>query len=283
MSEFSIIEEEMTKYPHKFIAFKHNSAHDESWKKTVERCLSSWRLNAKVYRTVSETGFSTENFDQCIPILNDLGTKRLPSTPKEDKDITKNPFITDITEILTMKLIEHQHEGIVFPYPRVLHKELTGNQHKGIDLLGYIQTPNGHTLLIAEVMASVDQKYPATTVREHLTQLLDDTLNKGKPERLVKELEYVHDESDEVHKDVLNNFLIALFTNDIKNKEDILAVPVLVRPISKWHRDDWEPFLKVTDKFETAAIPSTLNYYAIECDCTFSELLDRVKGTAEHK
>jgi len=179
-----------------------------------------------------------------------------------------------VSFILTFT-IRDQFRDIVIPYPRVLHKELKGNQHKGIDLLGYIDTQNGHILLIIEIMASVDDNYPASTVRDHLKQLLDDTL-KGDNERLIKELEYIHDEADAEYKDVINGFLVAIIGRQFNNKDDVLAVPVMVRPVNKWNNDDWKPFLTNTEEFEKASIPSTVCYYAIEC----SELLNRIKSGA---
>lgn len=128
-------------------------------------------------------------------------------------------------------------------------------------------------------MASVDDNYPASTVRDHLKQLLDDTL-KGDNERLIKELEYIHDEADAEYKDVINGFLVAIIGRQFNNKDDVLAVPVMVRPVNKWNNDDWKPFLTNTEEFEKASIPSTVCYYAIECDCSFSELLNRIKSGA---
>lgn len=139
---------------------------------------------------MSDTGFDSKGL---MPKLNELGKKCLPVTPAEDNNITKNPFVTDVTELLAIKLIRNQNNGVVFPYPRVFHKELKGNQHKGID--------------------------------------------------------------------------------------DVWAVPVLVRPTNMWNSDDWKPFLSVTKQFEGAKIPSTVHYYAIECDCKFSELIDCIKKT----
>lgn len=278
-TEFSLIEQDISKSPHKFIAFKHHSDHDSSFLETVKSCLKAWRITADAYKNISDTGFKSDNIDKVLPLLNELGKSRLPQTPVEDKNITRCPFITDVTEIVSMGLIKSQFNNVVLPYPRVLHKELKGTQHKGIDLLGYIETQNGHILLIIEIMASVENNYPASTVRDHLKQILDHTL-KGNNERLLRELEYIHDETDDSHKDIINGFLVALCGKEFNNKEDVLAVPVMVRPVNKWNNDDWKPFLTATQEFEQAEVPSTVCYYAIECDCNFSELLNRIKTRA---
>jgi hypothetical protein len=274
--EFSLLENNTSLLPHKFIAFNHNP--DEViLREIAEQCIEAWRMNMAVYRSFSDTGFSPS---QIKPLLNELGKNRLPKTPPNDKNITKNPYITDITEILSLRLIREQHENVIFPYPRIFHKELRGNQHKGIDLIGYIKTPAGHILLIMEVMASVESQHPAGTVRDHLKQLLNKTLDSNDLGRLINELEYIHDESGDEHKDVINGFLTALLNGKFNNKEDVWAVPVLVRPINLWDNKDWFPFMKASKKFEDAKIPSTVYYYALECNCTFDKLFDSVKNAA---
>ncbi|MEA1960697.1 MAG: hypothetical protein U9N81_05355 [Bacillota bacterium] len=274
--EFSLLENNTSLLPHRFIAFNHNP--DEvNLREIAEQCLEAWRINMAVYRSISDTGFSTS---QIKPLLNELGEKRLPKTPPNDKNITKNPYITDVTEILSLRLIKEQHENAVFPYPRIFHKELRGNQHKGIDLIGYIKTPAGHILLIMEVMASVESHHPAGTVRDHLKQLLDNTLDSNDLGRLINELEYIHDEAGEEHRNVINGFLTALLNGQINNKEDVWALPVLIRPINLWAKEDWLPFMKATKKFEDAKIPSTVYYYALECNCTFDKLFDLIKNAA---
>lgn len=275
--EFSLIEKDETKSPHKFIAFKYHTDDEDSFKLTAEACLKAWRITAEVYKnSINETGFKSEHISSIITSLNALGSSRLPETPLENNNITKSPYITDITEIISMNLISSQLNDIIIPYPRVLHKEAKGNQHKGIDLIGYIETENGHILLIIEVMASVENNYPAATVKDHLKQLMDSTL-KDNNDRLIKELEYIHDEADNIYKDIINGFLVAIYGNELNNKNDVLAVPVMVRPTNKWNKNDWQPFLVATQEFEQANIPSTVCYYAIECDCNFSELLDHIK------
>lgn len=274
--EFMLLQKDFSKLPHKFACFKYNSKYEQQWKHMVKRCLQSWRLTANVYR-LENTGFDKSNISF---ILNKLGKERLPETPIEDENITKNPYITDIVEILSMKLIENQHSDVVFPYPRVLHKELEGNQHKGIDLLGYVNGNSGYILVVVEVMASVQDKYPADTVRDHLKQILDQTLADEKSNRLLKELEYIHDEAENEHKDILNNFLFDIHHNLLNSKDRVWAIPILVRPKNKWRNGEWDPFISKTKHFEKAAIPSTLFYYAIKCDCSFSELMDKVKKSA---
>lgn len=275
--EFSLIEKNETKSPHKFIAFKYHTDDEDSFSETAQTCLQAWRITADIYKNkIVDTDFKDDNISDVVTALNALGRSRLPETPIEDSDITKNPYITDITEIISMNLIGKEFSDITIPYPRVLHKEAVGNQHKGIDLIGYIETQAGHILLIIEVMASVEDKYPAATVRQHFTQLMDQTL-KNNNDRLIKELVYIHDEADDSFKDIINGFLVATYTKEFNNKEDVLAVPVMVRPINKWHNNDWKPFLTATQEFEQANIPSTVCYYAIECDCNFSELLDHIK------
>lgn len=277
-NEFSLLEKDNSLLPHKFIAFKNNS--DEvNMREIAKQCLDAWRINMAVYRSFSDTdtGFSTSHIK---PLLNKLGKKRLPATPPNDHNITRNPYITDITEILSLRLIQDQHQDVVFPYPRVFHKELRGNQHHGIDLIGYFKTPDGHILLIVEVMASIESQHPASTVRDHLKQLLDNTLDSDDLGRLIDELEYLHDESGEEHKDIINGFLSAIINGQFNNKEDVWAVSVLVRPLNLWDKKDWRPFIKAIKKFEKAKIPSTVYYYALECNCSFDKLFDLVKNAA---
>jgi|BioPla2DNA2_1021312.scaffolds.fasta_scaffold44445_2 hypothetical protein len=274
--EFSLLLEDYSLMPHRFVAFKNNPNQD-NLREIAKQCVEAWRMNMAVYTSFSDTGFSTS---QIKPLLNELGKKRLPPTPLNDENITRNPYVTDITEILSLRLVQDQHKDVVFPCPRVFHKELRGNQHKGIDLIGYIKTPAGHILLIMEVMASIELQHPAGTVREHLKQILDNTLDSNDPVRLINELEYIHDEAGDEHKYVINGFLTALLNGQFNNKEDVWAVPVLVRPINLWDKKDWLPFMKATNKFEDAKIPSTVYHYALECNCTFDKLFDLIKNAA---
>lgn len=273
--EFTKIHFDNSKHPHVFAAFRHHSNDQQSWDETVELCLQAWRLNAEAYRVVG-TGFSKRGIER---FLNGRGRKSLPKTPPEDKEITKNPFITDITEVLALKLLKKVKPGARFPHPRVLHKEARGLQHHGIDILGYEQSPDGYTLLIVEVMASVSAAHPPSTVKDHFNQL-KDTLNPQFRERLLEDLSYVHDEcTDPVDKEVLNQFIIAATAGNLKRIDGQQAVGILIRPVNLWLVTDWKPFFDNAEEFEKTTIPATVWFGAIECDSMLSALMDKIKAT----
>lgn len=273
--EFTDLVSDTSKSPHYFAAFRHHRNDAESWREVVKLCLQAWRLEARAYR-VDETGFDPSGI---TGVLNERGQRRLPDTPPEDQDITKNSFITDITEVLALRLLAKKRPGARFPYPRVLHK-VRGMQHHGIDILGYERVGDDYTLLVVEVMASVSASHPPTTVQQHYNQLVD-TLSPAFPERLLADLEFVHDEcTDPVDKDVLNQFIVRAENSALSDINGQLAVAILIRPANFWLVTDWDPFLTQTASFEASKIPATVWFGAVECDTVFSALMDQIKADA---
>lgn len=275
--EFLEMPDSVEKTPHKFRAFSHCSDHSVTWPELVEECLTAWRLKADAFRDISATGFTGSGI---ATALNELGNLLLPMTPPEDELITRNPYITDLTEILATRMLRAKRPGIRLPHPRVLHKEARGQQHKGIDLIGFEKDDGRYVLLVIEVMSSVDDDHPPTTVSEHYNQIID-TLNESPPLRLLGDLAYVHDEcTAESDKSVINGLIAALFNGSRRNLGDTVAIPVLVRPKGLWDTEDWKPFLQKAVLMEGAQIPGVVWFAGIECDCNFSGLLDHVKATA---
>ncbi len=268
--------EDNSKTPHQFAVFQYDHDHVPTWEEIVQDCLKAWKLTAPAYRDISETGFSGDDISL---ILNSRGLQRLPETPLENNKITRNPYITDITEIISMKLVKQLRPNSVFPYPRVLHKERPGIQHHGIDILGYEEGPDGFTLLIVEVMASVQNSTPPSTVREHYEQLFD-TLNPTSPDRLIEDLAYIHDEcSDDNDKNILNGFLIAAEMGQLRDRDGQVAIPILIRPVGLWAQGDWSPFFNKTTEFESANIPALVSFFVVQSNCSFSDLMNKVKST----
>lgn len=129
-------------------------------------------------------------------------------------------------------------------------------------------------------MASVEANHPPNTVKDHLKQILPDTLDAPEPERLLNDLRTVHDESSDEHKDILNGFIIATCDGSICYENSVIAAPVLIRRFDEFRLEDWKPFIEETESFETARIPSNLLYIALECHKSFSGLLDLIKESA---
>ena len=152
--------------------------------------------------------------------------------------------------MLALRFLRWKNGHIVLPYPRVLHKEVFPLQHHGIDALGYESTINGYFLYIIEVMASIDQNHPPTTVKDHLSQILDETLNIPASPRLLKDLQTVHDEATEQHKDILNGFITADMDCTISNGNSVIATPLLVKRFNEYDTKDWAPFL---DKYNRSS------------------------------
>ena len=276
---FEMIAENVAQVPHRFKAYRYDRTHGDCWREVVEGCLESWRIKADAfYKRVSETGFKQIGLDR---ILNVHGRTQLPSTPPEDHTVTKKPAITDMTEVLALKVLRWKEQEIVLPYPRALHKESFKLQHHGIDALGYREDPEGYyTLYVIEVMASVENNHPPTTVKRHLNQILPETLNAPDSERLLQDLQTVHDESSDEHRSVLNGFIIATLDGALSSTDSVMATPVLIRRYGEFHENDWAPFLESTELFEQAQIPSTLYFVAVECHDSFSGMLDLIKQTA---
>ena len=129
-------------------------------------------------------------------------------------------------------------------------------------------------------MASVEAGVPST-VRQHYRQLLDETLNERPPNRLIEDLTFVLDEvSDQTDKAVFRGFLTAVLEKRLIWKDDQIALAVLVRPHGVRDSNDWAPFLEGVDEFERAEIPATVLFISVVCDCSFSELMNRVKRAA---
>jgi hypothetical protein len=107
-----------------------------------------------------------------------------------------------------------------------LHKGSINSQHRGIDLLAYLEDEGNFSLYVIEVMASVENNHPPQTVRDHYNQLFSDTLNQDDFSRLLKELQTIHGEAADDHdKDVLNGFIAVLLAGKLNNNQDVVAVP----------------------------------------------------------
>ena len=276
---FELITENSSRDPHRFKAYRYDRTHGDCWREVVEGCLESWRIKAEAfYERLPETGFKPIGLNR---ILSNYGRTQLPPTPLEDHTVTKEPAITDMTEVLALKVLEWKEQELVLPYPRVLHKESFKLQHHGIDALGYREDPEGYyTLYVIEIMASVENNHPPVTVKRHLNQILPETLNAPDPERLLQDLQTVHDESSDEHRSILNGFIIATLDGALSSTDSVMATPILIRRHGEFHENDWTPFLKGTALFEQAQIPSTVYFVAVECHDSFSGMLDLIKQTA---
>jgi len=276
---FNLIKEKTSHLPHRFRAYRHDWTNGDCWRAVVDGFLTARRLTAAAfYGNMTDTGFLKIGLDKC---LNADGRAQLPPTPPEDSNVTKNPAITDMTEVLALEVLKWSESGIVLPYPRVLHKEFFSLQHHGIDSLGYIEQNGEFTLYVIEVMASVDSKHPPKTVKDHLNQILPDTINAASFDRLLKELQTIHDESkDDKDKNVLNGFIVATLNGSLSQNQAVIASPILIRRFNEFDESDWGPFIASKSEFEQAKIPSTVLFIAVECHDTFSGLLDLIKQSA---
>ncbi len=263
-------------HPLRFVWLLHDHTEPNSWGQVVDRCLQAWRITAPAFFTVENTGFKSS----LVRRLNQFGLDRLPPPVAPGETSTRNPAVTDITEIIALQALEHQEPGLIFPYPRVLHKELGHVQHHGIDVLGYIRRDDSSCeLVIVEVGASESSDHPPDTVADHREQLLDKTLNGRGHERLVRDLSAVHDECEEAaSRDVLNTFLVYINYGQLFIS---WAAPVLVRPFGLFDEKDWGPFRTHTDDFERASLPARVWFTAVECSLSFPQLLEAVRRAVD--
>jgi hypothetical protein len=241
--------------------------------------LEARRLTADVfYNNITDTGFQKIGLDKH---LNAFGEAQLPPTPPEDSNVTKDPAITDMTEVLALEVLKWSETRLELPYPRVLHKESFRIQHHGIDSLGYVNFDGEYTLYVIEVMATVDAKHPPQTVKDHLEQILPNTLNEPSLKRLLYDLRTVHDESNNNRdRDVLSGFIIAALNGLLSQNQAVIASPVFIRRFNEFNEKDWKPFIESKSKFEQALLPSSVLFIAVECHDTFSGLLDLIRQTA---
>ena len=276
---FNLIKENTSYPPHRFRAYRYDRSNGDCWRAVVDGFLEARKLTASAfYGNVTDTGFRKFELDKH---LNVFGRDLLPATPPEDSNITRNPSITDMTEVLSLEVLKWSEAGFELPYPRVLHKESYPLQHHGIDSLGYTEQNGEYTLYIIEVMASVDSAHPPRTVKDHLKQILPDTINAPSLERLLKDLQTVHDEAkDDKDRTVLNGFIVAALNGSLSKNQAAIASPVLIRRINEFHENDWKPFIDSKSEFESATLPSTVLFIAVECHKTFSGLLDLIKQAA---
>ncbi len=276
---FAVIGQDLSKRPHLFAAFRYAPPPgDETWIRITQSCLQSWRLTAAAYvARVEETGFKGGD---CVRRLNDAGAARLPDTPLEDSNVTKNRHVTDMTEVLALVALDELAGPVTFPYPGVLHHDAKDAQHRGIDLIGYIQKDQEYALLISEVMATNQaRRGTPATVRDHHRQLLQQTVDQEGLGRLLYSLSAVHDEAPESQQQVLNAFIAAAISGSLKTEGAVIASPVLVRKNGRFSSADWKPFLDGVNAFEGARVPSTVVFLAIEACDTFSGWLDAAKMT----
>ncbi len=274
---FAVIGQDMGKSPHVFAAFRYAPpAADETWTRITQSCLAAWRLTAAAYvDRVEETGFKGCDL---VRRLNAAGAASLPPTPSENKDVTKDRHVTDVTEVLALVALDELAGPVTFPYPGVLHHDAENAQHRGIDLVGYVEEEGEYALLIAEVMATT-QKAGRTpsTVRDHYAQLLQQTVDQEGLGRLLYSLRAVHDEASEPQQQVLNAFITAALDGSLKTAGAVLASPVLIRKNGQFSEVDWKPFLDGVDAFQGARAPATVVFIAIEACDSYSEWLDSVK------
>jgi hypothetical protein len=163
----------------------------------------------------------------------------------------------------------------------VLHKEARGLQHHGVDLVGYEVDGDLVTLVLVEIMASVAAGHPPSTVRQHRDQLLVETLRPVPPERLLDDLSLIHDEcGSEAEKTIINGLIVAVADGSLAASGPQAAVAVLIRPLEMFDASDWRPFQEATGDFEAASIPANVDFAAVECDQTLTDLMDRVKIVA---
>lgn len=263
---------------HEYVLYQHSAADPATLMELVGDCLRAWRLNRAPYTAPQDTGF---DLTRVQAILNAVGAAHLPSTPPEDEDVTRCVPVTDLTEVLSIRLLKGEHPKVILPYPRVMHKPVVSAQHQGIDLLGYIEAGDRFVLVVAEVMASVEARNPPTTVRDHFWQLMDQTLDASFPsERLRQELDYLHDEAEDKHKGVLQGFLLALLDGSLGRGERVLAMPILVRRAKELNERDYRPFKEGEARADGARIPARIWFGGIELDRRFCDLLDLVKASA---
>lgn len=276
---FKLIKEDVGYAPHRFRSYRYDRTHGDCWRAVVDGFLTARRLTAQAFfENVTDTGFQKIGLEKH---LNANGQDQLPPTPPENSKVTKDPAITDMTEVVALEVLKWSEQGLELPYPRVLHKESFSLQHHGIDSLGYTERNGEFTLYVIEVMASVDSSHPPQTVKDHLKQILPDTLNAPSPKRLLQDLQTIHDESrEDTDKNVLNGFIVATLNGALEQNQAVMASPVLIRRFNEFDKNDWKPFSDNTTEFERARIPSTVLFIAVECHDTFSGLLDLTKKTA---
>ncbi len=110
--------------------------------------------------------------------------------------------------------------------------------------------------------------------------MFSDTLNQDDCSRLLKELQTIHGEASDDHdKDVINGFIAVLLAGKLNTNQDVVAVPVLVRPADFFHPDDWKPFFDNRQKFENARTPSKLWFMALKLLTIFPEIYNYLRRT----
>jgi hypothetical protein len=281
-ANFTIVHQDRSKAPHRFEAFLLSPHSGDIWRRLAEGCLRAWRLDSPTYlAAVKDSGFSSTRIG---PLLNSLGAARLPVTPPDDEDVAKSAVVTDATEVLAVLFLDENLPQLVLPWPRVFHKPLPHAGHTGIDLLGYSKSGSAspHSLYVIEVMATNSQSHPPGVVHDHKRQLLDETLADPECMRLLHELTSLHAESDDVHRDVLDEMIIDIELRQLGKKRDVFAVPILVSPTGVFEPRDWSPFHTNTAAFESAPVPSKVTFYALDPNCKLVDIVDRVKAIAEN-
>ena len=278
-ADFAPAYNDLSKLPHEFQAYHYDSDSRSSLEALAKGCVRAWGLDSPAEASVlDQTGFNPTGI---VPLLNAFGIARLPSTPPRGPEAMRATVVTDVTEVLAVLLLKEKHPEVTLPRPRVFHKQLPHMQHHGIDLVGY--TMGGGlppSLLVVEVMATDSDSHPPDVVREKRRQLLGETLGDPTTVRLMRELAWLHAESRNGDRDVINRLIIELQLHSLGTATKVLAVPVLVSQSSRFKTSDWGPFLDSLQEFERAYIPSTIRFIAICPRCHPLELVDRVKVVA---
>jgi hypothetical protein len=262
---------------HRFQTYKFDAAHLRCCGQIRDGCLKAWQLTAAVYiDRVPETGFNPTGLGA---VLAEFGVANLPPTP-DRRTITRNPYFTDISEVVGLELLSETEPSLTIPVVRTYHKEWTGAQHRGIDLLAFSSDGSGeYSLFIIEVMASDEDRHPPTTVGSHRHQLLDETLNEASLERLRKDLSYVHAESEDKYKPIWNGFIATLIKDREQLAAAVVAAPILIRPGGLLALSDSRPFQAAKSDFEGAVVGSRILFKGVDCGVGFVELFSTIRAT----
>lgn len=278
-SAFTQSHVDASKAPHEFTAYDFESTSRANIEALARGCLRAWGLDAPANDAVlDQTGFPT---DRIIPMLNSFGIARLPPTPPPGAGAMRSPVVTDVTEVLAVLLFSQKLPEVILPRPRVFHKPLPHIQHPGIDLVGYTRSGSGETkVFVVEVMATDSPLHPPDVVRQKRTQLLGETLGDENATRLMREFAWLHAESTNGDREVLNGLIIALQLRTLGTACSVVAVPFLVSKSGLFDPADWGPFLDSPEAFERAHIPSKVSFIAVCPRCDPLELVKSVKDVA---
>jgi uncharacterized protein DUF1837 len=177
-------------------------------------------------------------------------------------DLARN----EVAEVLACVAAEALYEAPVLA-PRVRNKEVTGQPSRGIDLIGFGETPVH--LLCGEVKASAARSSPPDVVSVGTDSLRAQLLGHiGDRKRILRELNWVHKHVEPNYHPIVARFILRWICKELP----VRIFPLLLRPSSCCTVSDFGAFIESPEEYA----PAQIRFCIARIPCTIEDFAGRV-------